>query len=199
MRLRPILLIAAAAFVLLVAAVGQPFGNARASVSHQVATNTATAGAATATSTAAAATATSTAAAATATSTAPAATATSTAAAATATSTAAAATATATAATTAVAGTATATPTSGPLAAYPAPVASASVVRAGHSLVFHWSLVNQTGVKGFNLFAAKHKLNTKLIKTHTKLSYTKSVKYHAGKASLHVLFKNGGHLNIPIS
>lgn len=189
MRLRPILLIAAAAFVLMVAAVGQPFGRANASVSHQAAgTPTATATAPAATATAPAATAT-----------APAATATSTAVAATATSTAVPATATATVVASAVAATATATATSVPLAAYPAPVASASVTRAGHHLVFRWSLVNQTGVKGFNLFAAKHKLNTKLIKTHTKPSYKKTVKFHAGKASLHVLFKNGGHLNIPIS
>lgn len=178
MRLRPILLIAATVLMLLVFA--QPFGTVRASVSHQ------TGGTATATPTATATTA-----AATATSTA---TATATAAAATAT-----ATATATAAASAVAATATATATSGPLAAYPAPVASASVTRAGHSLVFRWSLVNQTGVKGFNLYAAKHKLNTTLIKVHSKLSYRKSVPYRAGKASLHVLFRNGGHLNIPIS
>ena len=65
--------------------------------------------------------------------------------------------------------------------------------------MFRWSLVNQTGVKGFNLYAAKHKLNTSLIKVHSKLSYRKSVPYRAGKASLHVLFRNGGHLNIPIS
>jgi hypothetical protein len=73
------------------------------------------------------------------------------------------------------------------------------VARSGRHLVFRWSLVNQKGVKGFNLFAAKHRLNAKLIKTHTGLSYRKTVTYRAGKAALQVLFRNGGHLTVPIS
>lgn len=188
MRLRPIVLLAAAALVVFVLVAAEPFGTVRASVSRQAATATPTAtGTAAATSTAtAAATA--------------AATSTATAAAtAAATSTAtAAATATATAATTAVAGTPTATATSPPLAAYPAPVLSASVARSGHSLVFRWSLISQKGVKGFNLYAAKHKLNAHLIKTHAKLSYHKTVAYRAGTRTLRVLFRNGGHLTVPI-
>lgn len=181
MRLRPILLLAAAAMVVFVLVAAEPFGTVRASVSQQVSTGTATA-----TGTVAATTTATTAATA-------AATATSTVAAATAT-----ATATATAAASAVAATATATATSAPLAAYPAPVLSASVARSGHSLVFRWSLASQKGVKGFNLYAAKHKLNAHLIKVHAKLTYQKSVAYRSGTRSLRVLFRNGGHLTVPI-
>lgn len=191
MRLRPILLLAAAALVVFVLVAAEPFGTVRASVGNQTggtATPTAT-GTTAATSTATvAATATATAAA-----SAVAATATPTATAAAAT-----ATATATAAASAVAGTATPTATSPPLAAYPAPVLSASVARSGHSLVFRWSLISQKGVKGFNLYAAKHKLNAHLIKTHAKLSYHKTVAYRAGTRTLRVLFRNGGHLTVPI-
>lgn len=196
MSFRPILLLAAAG-VLLAMLVTTPFGTVRASVSNQTggtATPTATAAATdtpTATAAPATATATATAAAATATATATAVPAT-----ATPTATAAAATATATAAATSAA---TPTATSPPLAAYPAPVTAASVSRSGHALVFRWKLINQVGVKGYNLYAAKHRLNAHMIRVHAKLSYKKAVPYRAGTPALRVLFRNGGHLTIPVS
>jgi hypothetical protein len=78
-------------------------------------------------------------------------------------------------------------------------VASVSYVRSGRSLVFRWSLISQSGVKGFNLFAAKHKLNAHLIKVHSKLSYKKSVPFHTGRPALQLIFRSGGHLTVPIS
>ena len=201
MKNRLILPIAISILVVVVLGIMPRFAPAHASVSQQVATGTATAtattAAATATSTTVAATATSTAVAPTATSTAVAATATSTAVAATATSTTAAAGATATA-TTAAAG-ATATATGAPLAAYPAPVTSASATRSGQSLVFRWSVLTQKGVKGFNLYAAKHRLNAHLIKTHKSLSYHKTVTYRPGQRSLRVMLRSGGYVSVPLS
>jgi len=53
-------------------------------------------------------------------------------------------------------------------------------------------------VKGFNLFAGKHKLNAHLIKTHSSLSYRSSVPYRSGHPGLRVIFKSGRYVSIKI-
>jgi hypothetical protein len=200
MKWRLILVIGIGALVILGTGGGPNLIPVRASSSFQAAdtatpTATGTAAAATATSTATAAAATATS---TATSVPATATATGTATAApTATTTATAAAATAT--TTATATPAATTTATVPLAAYPAPVMAATTARHGRFLVFQWYLYSRTGVKGFNLYAGKHKLNSHLIATHRSSHYQARVLYRQGKRSIQVLYRNGTHRSLPVS
>ncbi|MDQ2744945.1 MAG: hypothetical protein M3Z66_21985 [Chloroflexota bacterium] len=80
---------------------------------------------------------------------------------------------------------------SGPGSPTAAPVSDPRVVRRGSSLIFHWRLVNRSGVNGFLLYAGKHRLSPVLIPVHARAMYRARVKWSAGPYWLKVVLPSG--------
>ncbi|GAC1640364.1 MAG: hypothetical protein NVS4B2_29850 [Chloroflexota bacterium] len=54
----------------------------------------------------------------------------------------------------------------------------------GKALVFRWSLLTQSGVRGFNLYAGTHKVNAHRIPTHRSLAHRATIPSKSGRPAI---------------
>ena len=67
----------------------------------------------------------------------------------------------------------------------------------GSRVLFRWHIASVEGLAGFNLFAAKHRLNAHFIAAHAAPSYRYAVRWGGrGPFTLQVVFRNGQHYSI---
>jgi len=67
----------------------------------------------------------------------------------------------------------------------------------GSRAVFRWHLTSDQGIAGFNLYAAKHRLNPRFIAVHAQRSYRYTVEWSGcGPFTLQVVLRNGQHSSI---
>jgi len=78
-------------------------------------------------------------------------------------------------------------------------VARFSAQHATGTVTFRWSVSSNAGISGFNLFAANHRLNARLIAVHAAHGYRYQSHWRgAGRYTLHVLLRTGGTLVVPV-
>ncbi len=64
-------------------------------------------------------------------------------------------------------------------------------------VLFRWHMTSVHGIAGFNLYAAKHRLNPRFIAAHAQRSYRYSVEWSGrGPFTLQVVLRNGQHSSI---
>ncbi len=67
----------------------------------------------------------------------------------------------------------------------------------GSRVLFRWHTTSIQGIAGFNLYAAKHRLNPRFIAAHAERSYRYTVKWSGrGPFTLQVVRRNGQHSSI---